>query len=96
MYPISEAFQRVLDSRIGRNRTITWWGTITLTDGTAYDFDADSIAQGTGVLTSSCELPGIGGAYSTEFQAQFYQMNIMILFITTVLYLTFLIINGRK
>lgn len=72
MYPISEAFQRVLDGRVGRNRTISWWGTIKLTDGTTYNFDADDIVQGSGVLTSSCELPGVGGAYSTEFQAQFY------------------------
>ena len=72
MFPISTAFQRVLDSRTGRNRTIVWWGTLTLANGTVYNFNTDHIAQGTGTLTSSCDLPGVGGAYSTEFQAQFF------------------------
>lgn len=72
MFPISTAFQRVLDSRTGRNRTIVWWGTLTLENGTAYDFTTDHIAQGTGMLTCNCDLPGVGGAYSTEFQAQFF------------------------
>lgn len=72
MFPISTAFQRVLDSRTGRNRSIVWRGTLTLTNGTAYEFTTDHIAQGTGMLTCSCDLPGVGGAYSTEFQAQFF------------------------
>lgn len=72
MFPISTAFQRVLDSRAGRNRTIVWRGTLTLENGTIYNFTAGHIAQGTGTLTSNCDLPGVGGAYSTEFQAQFF------------------------
>lgn len=72
MFPISTAFQRVLDSRTGRNRSIVWWGTLTLTNGVTYDFTTDNIAQGTGSLSCSCDLPGIGGAFSTEFQAQFF------------------------
>ena len=72
MYPISPTFQRILETRIGRNRYVSWWGTITLTTGTTYNFNADHISQGTGSLSSVCELPVVGGAYSTEFQAQFY------------------------
>ena len=72
MFPISTAFQRVLDSRAGRNRSIVWWGTLTLTNNQVYNFTTDHIAQGTGTLTCNCDLPGVGGAYSTEFQAQFF------------------------
>ena len=83
MYPISPAFQELLDSRTGRNRQILWRGKITYddVDGQSHpirrelSFTADNISQGTGVLTSSCDLPGIGGAYSTEFQAQFFFNN---------------------
>lgn len=70
MYQISPAFQTVLGSKTGRNRTIVWWGNLTLENGTAYELTADKVAQGTGQLSSSCELPGVGGAYSTELQAQ--------------------------
>lgn len=72
MFPISTAFQRVLDSRVGRNRSIVWWGRLTLVNGVNYDFNADHIAQGTGSLTSECDIPGIGGTSSTGFQAQFF------------------------
>lgn len=70
MYPISPAFQKVLSSRTGRNRTIVWWGELTLKNGTTYPLNTDTLMQGTGSLTTSCDLPCIGGAYSTELQAQ--------------------------
>lgn len=72
MFPVNTAFQRALDSTTDRNLSIEWWGTLTLTNGTVYDFTTDDIAQGTGSLTSNCDLPGVGGAYSTEFQVQFF------------------------
>ena len=72
MYPISSTFQKILDSRTGRNRTIVWWGTLVLENGAKYDLDASILSQGTGSLTSTCDLPGIGGAYSTEFQSQLF------------------------
>ena len=70
MYQISPAFQAVLGSRTGRNRTIVWWGKLALENGTVYELAADKIMQGTGQLSSSCDLPGVGGAYSTELQSQ--------------------------
>ena len=72
MFPISPALQRVLDSRAGRNRSIVWWGTLTLTNTRVYNFTTDHIAQGTGSVACNCDLPGVGGAYSAEFQAQFF------------------------
>ena len=71
MFPISPAFQRILDSTTGRNRVITWWGTLTLTNNTVYNFNTDHISAGTGQLVSQCNLPGIGGAFATRFQARF-------------------------
>ena len=70
MYPISPAFQKVLSSKTGRNRTIVWWGELTLANGTVYPLNTNTLMQGTGSLTTSCELPCIGGAYSTELRAQ--------------------------
>lgn len=70
MYPISTAFQQVLDSRTGRNRTIVWWGTLMLANGNVVNLSADNFVQGSGGLSCACELPGVGGAYSTMFQAQ--------------------------
>lgn len=70
MYPISPTFQKVLDSRTGRNRTIVWWGELILANGTKHPLNTDTLMQGTGQLATTCELPGIGGVYSTELQAQ--------------------------
>ena len=70
MYPISPTFQKVLDSRTGRNRTIVWWGELILANGTKHPLTTDTLKQGTGQLATSCELPGIGGVYATELQAQ--------------------------
>jgi len=72
MYQISPTFQKILDSRTGRNRSIVWWGTLDLENGTHHDLDASILSQGTGSLSSVCDLPGIGGAYSTEFQSQLF------------------------
>lgn len=70
MYPISPAFQKVLSGRTVRNRTIVWWGEMTLKNGTTYPLNTDTLMQRTGSLTTSCDLPCIGGACSTELQAQ--------------------------
>ena len=70
MYPISPAFQKVLNSRTGRNRSIVWHGELILANGTTHPLTTDTLMQGTGHLATSCELPGVGGVYSTELQAQ--------------------------
>jgi len=70
MYPISPAFQKVLNSRTGRNRSIVWWGELILTNGKTHPLTTDTLMQSTGHLTTSCELPGVGGVYATELQAQ--------------------------
>jgi len=70
MYPISPAFQKVLNSRTGRNRSIVWWGELILTNGKTHPLTPAPLPQCTGHLTTSCELPGVGGVYATELQAQ--------------------------
>lgn len=70
MYPISTAFQQVLDSRTGRNRTIVWWGTLTLVNGTIFELTTDNFVQGSGTLSSACELPCIGNTPSVKLESQ--------------------------
>ena len=69
MYPISYAFRQLIN---GRNRNIQWRGTLTLTNGTVYDFDADNIIQGSGIINGACDVPGVGGAYSPDLQIQLF------------------------
>ena len=72
MFPISTTFRQLLRSRIGRNRVIVWWGVLTLASGSVHTFDADDIMQGTGEITSTCDLPCVGGAYSAMLRLQLY------------------------
>ena len=69
MYQVSQTFRNIID---GMNRSIEWRGTITLTNGSVYPFDASNIVQGSGLLNSSCDVPGIGGAFSTELRIQLF------------------------
>ena len=72
MYPISPAFQRVLNARIGRNRYIAWRGKITLVNGVKYDFTTDDIVQGSGIVSHTCDVPFVGGAFSKELKMATY------------------------
>ena len=67
MYQVSKTFRDIID---GSNRGIEWRGTVTLTNGTVYQFDSSNVIQGSGSLNSSCDVPGIGGAFSTELRIQ--------------------------
>lgn len=69
MYQVSQTFRDIID---GSNRSIEWRGTITLTNGTVYTFDASNIVQGSGSLNSVCDVPGIGGAFATELRIQLF------------------------
>lgn len=69
MYPISDAFKEILGPN-GQNRTIYWYGSMVTEGGVAYDIETAVIQPGTGVLTSACDLPCVGGAYSTSLQVQ--------------------------
>lgn len=69
MYQVSQTFRDIID---GSNRSIEWRGTVTLTNGTVYNFDSSNIVQGSGSLNSACDVPGIGGAFSTELRIQLF------------------------
>lgn len=69
MYPISDAFKEMLGPG-GVNRTVIWYGTMTTGAGVVYDIDTQIIAPGSGTLESACNLPCVGGAYSTSLQIQ--------------------------
>lgn len=69
MYQVSQTFRDIID---GMSRSIEWRGTIALTNGSVYSFDASNIVQGSGSLNSSCNVPGIGGAFSTELRIQLF------------------------
>lgn len=75
MFPISDAFKKQLGHE-GVRRTIEWFGFMTTENGVHHDINTKLIAPGTGVLESACELPFIGGAYSTSFQAQLLLRNV--------------------
>jgi hypothetical protein len=70
MYKISPAFDEAIK---GRSRSVEWWGTITLTNGTVHTFANSNIVQGTGVLTRSCSSQSsieLGGVFAAELQMQ--------------------------
>lgn len=69
MYQVSQTFRDIID---GSNRSIEWRGTVTLTNGSVYPFDSSNIVQGSGSLNSACDIPGIGGAFSTELRIQLF------------------------
>lgn len=69
MYTIGEAFREMLGPE-GKNRTIAWHGTMTTEAGTVYNINTDTISPGSGTLESVCELPCIGGAFSTSLRVQ--------------------------
>ena len=69
MYQVSKTFRDIID---GLNRSIEWRGTVTLMNGSVYSFDSSNIVQGSGSLNSSCDVPGIGGAFSTELRIQLF------------------------
>ena len=69
MYQVSDSFREIIS---GSNRSIDWRGTVTLTNGTVYSFDASNIVEGSGSLNSACDVPGIGGAFSTELRIQLF------------------------
>lgn len=65
MYPVSTAYTQAIR---GRSRQITWYGTITLTDGTVHDFDLSNIVGGSAALTRQCASSSLdlGGVYASE------------------------------
>lgn len=75
MYPISNAFRQQLGPE-GVNRTIVWFGTITTEGGKHYDIKTQLIAPGTGVLESVCDIPYVGGAFSTSFRVQLFLRDV--------------------
>lgn len=66
MYGVSEAYETAIKSV---SRRLTWYGTITLTDGTVHDFDLSNIVENTATITkqaSSSSSIDIGGVYASE------------------------------
>lgn len=69
MYPVSTAYKEAIR---GRSRQITWYGTITLTDGTVQDFNLANIVGGSATLTRQCSSTSLdlGGVYASELVMQ--------------------------
>ena len=69
MYPVSEAFKQAI---IGRSRIVEWWGSITLKDGSVYNFTHANIQQNPqGTITRSCSSMSsidLGGVYASELK----------------------------
>lgn len=75
MYPISDAFKEMLGPD-GVNRTVVWYGSMTTRAGTVYDINTQIIAPGSGTLEGSCNLPFVGGSYSTSLRVQLNLRNV--------------------
>ena len=67
MFPVSDFAKQLIRSD---DRRFDWSGKIIFADGTVKNFDMSNIVQGTGVLRSSCNAPGIGDVVSTELSMQ--------------------------
>lgn len=68
MYPVSNAYKQAIK---GRSRSVEWYGTITLTDGTVHNFTNANVVQNTGTLSRSCSSQSsvdLGGVFAAELQ----------------------------
>lgn len=69
MYPITDAFKVMLGPN-GRNRTVSWYGSMTTEAGVVHDLSTNILCTGSGVIESNIDLPFIGGAYASSLQMQ--------------------------
>lgn len=68
MYAVSKAYQKAIK---GRSRSMEWYGSITLTDGTIHNFTNANIVANSGTLSRSCSSQSsidLGGVYASELQ----------------------------
>ena len=76
MYPVSP---KCLDIIKGDSIVVNWAGTITMLDGSVYNFTHRNIDNGSGEINLSCSSSseiGIGNAYLGEFVARLLDLNV--------------------